>query len=373
MTQFTVEKETFRRVFLLLLVVAISVSFFKLIGSFVMALLLAGIFSGLLHPLYRKLLQRLKGSQFLASATTLVIALVVVVVPLLGLLGIIGKEAYEMSQKVRPWIEQQIAQPLDLGKYLPEPLQPLVEKVRPYSTQFVGKLGELAGKAGSFLVDSLSATTKGTANFFLQLFVMLYAMYFFLISGGALLKKIFSYFPLPEADEERLVDKFISVTRATIKGNLIIGLIQGGLGGLGFAVAGLQGATFWATIMAVLSVIPGVGTALVWVPAVIYLLATGRVVAGIGLLVWCVGVVGTIDNVLRPRLVGKDAKLPDLLILLSTLGGIAMYGIAGFIIGPIIAALFVTVWDIYRTAFQDVLLPAEGAPEPTPEPAPGEG
>jgi predicted PurR-regulated permease PerM len=135
----------------------------------------------------------------------------------------------------------------------------------------------------------------------------------------------------------------------------VIGIIQGTLAGLAFAVVGIDGALFWGTIMAVLSIIPAVGAAFVWIPAVIYLFATSQVAAGIGLLVWCGIVVGSTDNVLRPILVGKDTKMPDLLVLLSTLGGIGVYGALGVIIGPIIAALFLTVWELYGEAFKDVL------------------
>jgi predicted PurR-regulated permease PerM len=116
----------------------------------------------------------------------------------------------------------------------------------------------------------------------------------------------------------------------------------------------------WAAAMAALSIVPGLGTAVVWVPAVIYLFVIGRYGAGVGLLTWSAGVVGTVDNFLRPFLVGKDSKMSDLLVLISTLGGIVLFGAVGFIIGPIIAALFVTVWEIYGETFRDVL------PEPAP-------
>jgi len=147
------------------------------------------------------------------------------------------------------------------------------------------------------------------------------------------------------------------VTRATIKGTLLIGIIQGTLAGIGFWVAGIDGAAFWGTVMAVLSVVPGIGAALVWVPAVIYLFIVGHSLAATLLLAWCAAGVGTIDNMLRPKLVGKDAKMPDLLILLGTLGGLFFFGPIGFIIGPLVCGLFLTVWDIYGATFKDVLPP----------------
>ena len=186
---------------------------------------------------------------------------------------------------------------------------------------------------------------------------MMYAMFFFLRDGKAILEKILYYMPLDHDDEVLVLQRFTSVTRATIKGTLVIGLIQGALAGLGFWVAGIDGVAFWGTIMVVLSIVPGIGAALVWVPAVIYLFATGQTLAGTLLTAWCAAVVGTVDNVLRPMLVGKDAKMPDLLILVGTLGGLFLFGPIGFIVGPIVCGLFLTVWDIYGTTFRNVLPP----------------
>jgi predicted PurR-regulated permease PerM len=166
------------------------------------------------------------------------------------------------------------------------------------------------------------------------------------------------YTPLPREVQALLIGKGLSVTRATLKGTVVIGLVQGALGGAAFAVAGIQGAAFWGAVMAVASVIPSVGTAIVWIPAVIYLFVTGEAGAGTGLALWCAIVVGGVDNLLRPILVGGDTQMPDILVLVSTFGGLALFGISGLIIGPVIAALFVTMWEVYFEAFRD-LLPAD--------------
>jgi predicted PurR-regulated permease PerM len=152
-----------------------------------------------------------------------------------------------------------------------------------------------------------------------------------------------------------MLNKFLSVSKATLKGTLIIGIVQGGLAGIAFAVVGIEGAAFWGTIMAVLSIIPGIGITLVWLPAVGYLFAVGQIVPATGLFLWCAVVAGTADNFLRPVLVGKDTQMPDILVLLSTFGGIFMFGVVGFVIGPIIAALFIAIWRIYGEAFSDLL------------------
>jgi predicted PurR-regulated permease PerM len=225
----------------------------------------------------------------------------------------------------------------------------------PYQGFIMDKAGELASTTGTFLFNSLAAATRGTVSFLFSLFVMLYSMFFFLRDGPQLLDRILYLMPLSAASEERMVDRFVSVTRATLKGTLIIGVVQGGLAGSAMALAGIHGAAFWGTVMVVLSIIPGIGTALVWFPGVVYLLVTGEVAAGIALFAWCAVVVGSADNFLRPMLVGRDTEMSDLLILLSTLGGLLMFGAAGIVIGPIVAALFVTVWDIYAREFKEIL------------------
>ena len=154
-----------------------------------------------------------------------------------------------------------------------------------------------------------------------------------------------------------MLSQLASITRASVKGTLVIGIIQGTLSGIAFWVAGIEGAALWGTIMTILSIIPGIGAALVWVPAVIILFVTGQHLTAILLAVWCAAVVGTVDNFLRPVLVGRDAKMPDLLILIGTLGGLFLFGLIGFIVGPIVCGLFLTVWDIYGATFREILPP----------------
>jgi predicted PurR-regulated permease PerM len=177
--------------------------------------------------------------------------------------------------------------------------------------------------------------------------------------------------PLSHDDEMLLLERLTSVTRATIKGTLVIGIIQGALAGLGFWAAGIDGSAFWGTIMAVLSIVPGIGAALVWLPAVIYLYLTGQTLTATLLLAWCVAVVGTIDNILRPMLVGKDAKMPDLLILIGTLGGLFLFGPIGFIVGPIVCGLFLTILEIYGATFKDILPPVRSLRSGEMKPAKG--
>jgi predicted PurR-regulated permease PerM len=165
--------------------------------------------------------------------------------------------------------------------------------------------------------------------------------------GSALTKRIVDAIPLPPEQEPALFRKFTTAIRATIKGNILVAMAQGALGGLIFWLLGLPAPVLWGVVMGLLALLPAVGAALIWVPAAIYLLATGSVWQGVVLFIFGALVIGLIDNILRPLLVGKDTKMPDYVVLISTLGGLATFGLNGFIIGPVIAAMFIAAWDIF--------------------------
>ncbi len=351
--QASTQSDRWSKLFLIVLVIAISAVFFGMIRRFLVTILLAAIFSGLAHPLYQRFVRWFGGRRALASTTTLLIMVFLVFVPLLLILGIVAAQAFNVSQKITPWVTDQVTHSDRIVQYLEN--LPFYDKIAPYREQILSKVGALLGTISNFLINGLSSATKGTVTFFFNLFLMLYAMFWFLMDGDKVLRRILYYMPLKHDDETRMLDKFTSVTRATLKGTMVIGVLQGGLAGLAFWVVGVGSPLFWATLMTVLSIIPGIGTGLVWIPAAIILLAGGHIVKGVGLAAWCALVVGSVDNVVRPRLVGKDTQMHDLLIFFGTLGGILFFGVTGFIIGPIVVALFVTVWDIYGVVFRDLL------------------
>jgi predicted PurR-regulated permease PerM len=354
MLDLTHDRGRLRRVALIAIAFGISVAFLWVISDFLIALLLAALAAGILRPWFNRLVARLNGRTNLAAGITIALLLVLGILPLAAFGTLVGVQAVELAKDVEPWVRHQLSGATPFTHLMER--YPWLNTLSPYREQILGKLGEFGGAA----VGMITTAATETMSFFLLLFVMLYATFSFLVDGRELLRKILYYLPLPPEDENRLVARFVSVARATMKGTLVIGLIQGALGGIAFYVAGIGGAAVWAAAMAALSIVPGLGTAVVWVPAVIYLFVIGRYGAGVGLLIWSAGVVGTVDNFLRPFLVGKDSKMSDLLVLISTLGGIVLFGAVGFIIGPIIAALFVTVWEIYGETFRDVL------PEPAP-------
>jgi predicted PurR-regulated permease PerM len=351
---------TLQRSFLLLALAAISALFLWMVKAFVMALLLGAITAGLTHPVHNWLAERLRGRRIPAALIVVVGLVLLVIGPLSMLLGVVVAQAVEITQEIRPWVETQIEHPEALSVWLEKlpirdlgPLEPLL----PDREKVIEVAGNAVQSVGSIVVDALAAAGRGTALFLLQVFVFLYGVFYFLLSGRSTLDRILHLSPLDDEDERQIIDRFLSVTRATLKGSLLIGAIQGALMGLAFAVAGVPGAAFWGTIVVVLSVIPGLGAPLVWLPAVLWLVSTGATVPALVLALWSALIVGSVDNLLRPRLVGSDAKMSDLMILVSTLGGIALFGGVGFIVGPIVAALFVTFWDVYGRAFADSLPP----------------
>jgi predicted PurR-regulated permease PerM len=362
------QRHSINKAILLGMVVFITAIFMTMIRHFLMALLLAGIFSALAQPIFHKLDRQFGRRPRAASLVILLLFCLVVLLPLSGLVGIITAQAVKVGQSVTPWVQHQIAEPWAILNYLKD--LPFYDQISPYRQEIFRKAGEMASNVSLYLIDSLSAGAIGTVNFFFMFFIFLYTSYFFLIDGRKFLERMLYYLPLENKDETRLLERFTSVTRATLKGTAVIGVIQGGLAGCAFAVVGIDAAVFWGTIMTVLSIIPGIGSALVWGPAAIILAAGGSYLQAIGLVVFCSIVVGSIDNVLRPRLVGKDTQMHDLLIFLGSMGGLALFGIIGFIIGPIIAALFVTIWEIYGEVFRDILPTAdmrnmgEGLPRP---------
>ena len=354
----TISGTNLRTAFVLLLVVAVTVLFLAVTWPFFKPLLLGALLAGLFHPLYRWITRLLGGRASLGAAVTLLVLLVLGLGPVSAFLGIVLQQALTMSDQAIPWLTQHLgaASTFNVNEWVVQRF-PALAKYMPSQEQMLEQVGNVAKTTGAFLVGFASRMTATTAAFVLNLFVMLYAMFFFFRDGHKILERIFYYTPLSDEDETRMLTQFASITRATVKGTLVIGIIQGALAGIAFWVAGIEGAALWGTIMTILSIIPGIGAALVWVPVVIILYVTGQYLTATLLAAWCAAVVGTVDNFLRPVLVGRDAKMPDLLILIGTLGGLFLFGPIGFIVGPIVCGLFLTVWDIYGTTFREVLPP----------------
>jgi predicted PurR-regulated permease PerM len=353
----------FRQAFLLLLVVAISIAFVAMIRAFLLTILLAGIFTGLSYPMYRWLSRAFGGRSALAAIATLLVLVTLVIVPLLAVLGAGANEALRVTETIRPRVERLVERPGELTRRLR--VLPGYTYIEPYRAQIFTKAGEVLGSTSAYVFSALSATTRATAVFLFHFVILLYTMFFFLTGGPGLLEGVMGYLPLKDADKERMLEKFVSVTRATLKGTILIGIAQGVMGGLAFRAVGIDGAIFWGTVMTVLSIIPGIGSALVWAPAAVILMISGDIWRGIGLAAFGGIIIGSIDNLLRPLLVGHDTQMHELLIFFSTLGGLLMFGVTGFIVGPILAALFVTAWEMFAVAFRSSIAEPAAVDGPT--------
>jgi predicted PurR-regulated permease PerM len=208
------------------------------------------------------------------------------------------------------------------------------------------RLTDLLAQAGQNIAKQALSIGQLTFEFMASVFLTLYLAFFFIRDGEKIATAIPQFLPLPREDNQNLIEKFNAVVRATVKGNILVACIQGFLGGVAFWALNLSGALLWGVLMAFLSLVPAVGAALIWVPVAIYFFAIGEVAYSAMLVVWGVLVIGLVDNLLRPLLVGRDTRMPDYVVLLSTLGGLATFGINGFILGPLSAAMCIAVWHI---------------------------
>lgn len=359
------------RAVLVLVLVVISALFLFIIKPFLVAIFLAALFSALFHPLYEKIMGWLGGRNALSALVTMLIAVCFVFIPVSILLATVFSQALDVTASLSPWIQQKFENPEALGQTLSS--LPFYEQLLPFQDVIKARLGELFGFASKVAIDFAQAATVGTFNAVLMGFIVLYTMFFFLMDGDRLLYYILYYLPLRDEDEKKLLARFKSVTRATLKGTAVIGMLQGTLAGMALAFGGVPSALFWAVAMMFLSVVPGIGTALIWIPAVIYIGINSSWLLALGIGVFCAVVVGSVDNILRPKLVGSDTQLHELMIFFSTLGGLFIFGFWGFVIGPIIAALFVTVWELYGEEFSSWLPTSAFSPRSSTHGLPGFG
>ena len=328
----------------------VTVVFGFLLRPFWAPLLWAIIIAVLFHPMQVWLEKRWGDRPNITALTTLLTCVVLVVIPVLLLFASFLQQALAVYEQIE-------AGQLQPGKYIEQvrnafpALQGMLERFDINMDTVRENAAQLAVTASQFLARNALAFGQGAFGFLLQFGLMLYVAYFLLRDGRVLVDRLIEAVPLGDTRERLLLQKFAEVARATVKGNLLVALVQGMLGGLIFWILGMPAPLLWGTVMAVLSLIPAVGAGLVWLPAAIYLYAVGEGISATVLIAYGVVIIGLADNVLRPILVGRDTKLPDWMVLLSTLGGIVMVGINGFVVGPLIAVLFVAFWQIFSREF----------------------
>lgn len=338
----------------LALLVAVSLAFGWILlpyyGAVFWGIVLAIVFA----PLYRRLLPRLRRSPNLAALATLAIILLIVILPLAFVATALTQEGAGMYKRIQ-------SGEVSFARYFDQIVAVLPGWVTRWLDSFgLGDMSALqqriteAATQGSKLIATHAFDIgQNTLDFVVSFFITLYLAFFLLRDGSALTRRIRDAIPLDPESKRNLFSKFATVIRATVKGNVLVAAVQGALGGLAFWYLGVHGAVLWGTLMAFLSLLPAIGAALIWLPVAVYLLVTGALWKGIGLIVWGTVVIGVVDNLLRPILVGKDIKMPDYMVLISTLGGMAIFGLNGFVIGPVFAAMFMSAWGIFVTALDE--------------------
>ncbi|MBK8120328.1 MAG: AI-2E family transporter [Sulfuritalea sp.] len=335
------------RGFLLLLLVA-TVAFGWVLWPFYGTIMWGSIIGLLFSPLYRRLLPRLNQRRTPAALLTLLIVLLMVILPLALIAASLTREAALVYAQLQSGELNPALYFHGVFDALPGWITVLLDHfgMADFST-LQSRLTAVLALGSKYFATQAFSLGQNTFEFFASLFITLYLAFFLIRDGEGVMKLIRRAIPLSAVHRNELLQKFSTVIRATIKGNIVVAVIQGALGGIAFSLLGVRGALLWAVLMAFLSLLPAVGAGLVWLPVAVYFLVTGALWQGIALTAYGVLVIGLVDNVLRPILVGKDTRMPDYLVLISTLGGMALFGINGFVVGPTIAAMFLAVWHIY--------------------------
>jgi predicted PurR-regulated permease PerM len=339
-----------RNALFLLLLALTTIAFVALIHDFLMPVFWATVVATVFHPLQRRNVASLRGRRSIASLLTMLEILVLVVVPLV-LLGIAMSHEVVMLQERVQSGEIDARAPVRYMQSFAPRVTGLLERFGVDLDALQGRLSTAAVAVSRFVAAQALTIGQNVVRVAALFFLMLYILFFFLRDGPALVGQLMRVVPLGDRRQGRLLGKFVTVSRATLKGSLVVGIVQGALGGVLFWAVGIPAPVFWGAVMTVFALVPAVGVGLVWAPAGIILLALGEVLKGIVVLLVGTFVIGLVDNLLRPILVGRDTEMPDYLVLLATLGGLSTLGISGFVIGPVIAAFFLAVWDMFAEEY----------------------
>jgi predicted PurR-regulated permease PerM len=341
-----------QRIFFGLLLIIVTGAFIWLVRGFVQPIFWAVALAIVFFPLNEFLTTRLKGRNALAAGLSVIIILLIVVLPVTALVAAVAQEAAALYDRIRTneinvsgtidWIEE--ALPL---------LTSAAESLRIDTERIQSQLSSSAVTISQFVAQRAVSIGQDTIRIAVYFFLMLYLLFFFMRDGKLIIRGLVRALPFGDERERHLLERFAQVSRATIKGTLVVGIVQGTIGGITFALLGIGAPVLWGVVMAVFSIIPAIGPAIVWLPAAIILIANQSIWQGIVLILIGAVVIGLADNLLRPLLVGRDTRMPDYLILLSTLGGLTAFGISGFVLGPIIAAFFLSVWEMAVDEYAD--------------------
>ncbi len=320
---------------------------FPFYGTILWSAIIAMVFA----PVNSRLLVWARGRKTVAALGTLLIILFLVMLPLALVTAALVREAAQVYQQLQAGEINPARFFAGVFGALPDWLVSLLRRFGLGDMATIQhKLSAELSQAGQFIAGQALSIGQNTFDFLVNLCITSYLAFFLIRDGEALARGARHALPLNAVAKRVLFAQFTTVIRATVKGNLLVAAIQGALGGLAFWFLDVSGALLWAVLMAFLSLLPAIGAALVWLPVAIYFLVTGALWQGLVLVAWGVLVIGLIDNLLRPILVGKDTRMADYVVMITTLGGMAVFGVNGFVLGPVIAAMFIAVWHLHTTA-----------------------
>lgn len=339
-----------RSFFFLALIIGLTIAMMYLVRPFFYPIFWAAVIAIMFYPHYVWINNRLR-SPGLASGIMITVVVLTIFIPIALLATLLVNQSISLYDNLTQHNFMEDVQ--SWTNYLNgTPVAPYLDTLR---TDWPKYVADISGWLNQYVFTGLKSVTQNSLNFFFMLFIMLYSLYYFFRDGDRMVLRLMHLSPLGDKYEKMLFERFTSTARATIKGTVVIGLVQGALGALLFAVTGIPEAFLWGLIMAVLSIIPALGTALVWLPAGIITFLMGNMWQGLTILLVGMFVISLVDNLLRPFLVGKDTEMHPLLVLFATLGGIALFGITGFVIGPVIASLYLAIMSIYDHYYKNEL------------------
>ena len=338
--------------FFFFLFLAVGVAVFFIFQPFLTAIVAAAILTALFKRPYHWFEHIMRGHRGASAFLTCLLVIAIIVTPLFLVLSLAISEASNLySLLALEWVLH-----TSMDKIL------CAVKSAPYANVFLDTAAFDQERIVSDIKDLsqnalglLQAAYQGVTHFVFWVFIMFFTLFYFLIDGKKTLRALIELSPLKNEHDKLLVEKFISISRATLKGTIVVGVIQGLLGGITFWIAGIPSPAIWGLVMILFSIIPMIGSTMIWFPAGLIMLFLGDVWQGIFILSVGLGIISVIDNILRPKLVGKDTQMHPLLVFFATLGGIAFFGLPGFVIGPIIVSLFMALSEIYSIEFRDQL------------------
>ena len=318
-----------------------TILFSMLLIDYLIPVFWAIIFSILFSPFYNWLNEKIDRPS-LSSSITIFVILLLVILPSILILGAITNEVFKIVS-----ILESGGFVIESSSIIPS-IENAIKLIGLNIDDIYKQLNQFAYSLSQLTYTTLIRITENIFSFIVSSLIMVYLLFFFLKDGEYIINNCISVFPMDDDHERYLLDQFHQVTKVTIKGTFIVAFVQGFLGFVILSILNIQGAILWGFLMALFSILPGIGTAIVWLPITIFLIYSGMWVQGLILLFSGLFIIGLVDNLLRPYLISKETSLPDYLVLLTTIGGISLFGISGFVIGPIIASLFISIWSLMK-------------------------